>query len=498
VYCLAVLIRRAVKVSLKWVAVKDRRRIAALSQAYTAAVRFFVQLLWAEPGATFSTTTSKRLVRTRLSARYRDQALKQAVEIVASTKKSGRALGVAPGRPFFRGMAVLDAKFVSVEQKEDDEHDLVIRLACLKKGKPLALRSRRTGVLKKWLARPGARLVAGCGLGAGDLLTLWVEFPAPTKRTEGPVLGVDVGVTKLLATSNGQFLGTEFRAVGDKVRRRKPGSKGRQRARRERDDLICASTRRLPWGEFRAVAFEDLAGIKFGKKRGRGRSFRRAMAPWRPPLVEARLTCLAAENGVLAIPVPAPGNSTTCPRCQHRSRKNRNGSAFRCVECAYEDDADLVGALAAKKHGEALLGERMAAWNKACADDTAKRERRQAAAKKRGDMTAEKWRKKRDEALRVEEVQAGVTSATVNTTESFSKGAQLPAARTPRGSAPIRNQASGSAPDEIPEAGDPRGRRRKAAGRCGAEPTARAPSRPQGELPSSSRVLALDGFSDKP
>lgn len=497
-YCSCVLIRRAVKVSLKWVGVRDRRRIAALSQAYTAAVNFFVQLLWKEPGATFSTTTSKRLGRTRLSARYRDQALKQAVEVVASTKKSARALGATPGRPFFRGMAVLDAKFVRVEQKEDEERDLVIRLACLNKGKPLVLRSKRTGVLKKWLAQPGARLVAGCGLGVGDLLTLWVEFPAPAKRTEGPVLGVDVGVTKLLATSDGQFLGTEFRAVRDKVRRRKPGSKGRRRARRERDDLICASTKRLPWSEVRAVAFEDLSGIKFGKKPGRGRTFRRAMAAWRPPLVEARLTCLAAENGVLAIPVPAPGNSTTCPRCQHRSRKNRHGSEFRCVECAYEDDADHVGALAAKKHGEALLGERLAAWNKDCADDATKRERRRAAAKKRGDMTAEKWRKKREQARRVEEVQAETTSATVKTTDTFSKGAQLPAARTPRGSAPIRNQASGGAPDENPEAGDPRGRRRKAAGRRGEEPTARAPSRPQGKLPSSSRVLALDEFPDKP
>lgn len=492
------ILRRAVKVSLKWVGVRDRRRLAALVQAYTAAVNFFVQLLWREPGATFSTATSKRLVRTRLSARYRDQALKQAVEIAASTKKGAQALGVAPGRPFFRGMAILDAKFVKVEQKEGAEHDLVVRLACLNKGKPLVLRSKRTGVLNKWLARPGARLVAGCGLDAGDRLTLWVELPAPAKRTEGPVLGVDVGVTKLLATSDGEFLGSEFRAVRDKVRRRKPGSKGRRRARRERDDLICASTKRLPWSEVRAVAFEDLTGIKFGKKRGRGRTFRRAMAPWRPPLVEARLTCLAAESGVLAIPVPAPGNSTTCPRCQHRSRKNRQGSAFRCLECAYEDDADHVGALAAKKHGEALLGERLATWDKACADDAAKRERRREAAKKRGDMTAEKWRKKREAALRAEEVQAGVTPAIANTTKSFSKGAQLPAARTPSGSAPIRNQASGGAPDENPEAGDPRGRRRKAAGRRGEEPTARAPSRPQGELPSSSRVLALDDFSDKP
>jgi hypothetical protein len=468
-------VRRAVKVSLKWVGPRDRRRLGALVEAYAAAVNFFVKLLWKEPGATFSTATSKRLARTRLSARYRDQALKQATEIVSSTRKSGLALGNTPGRPFFKGMAILDAKFARVEFV-DGELNLAVRLSCLNKGTPLVLRSKRTGMLHKWLAMPGARLVAGCGLTAGELLTLWVEFPAPEIRADGPVLGVDVGVTKLLATSEGEFLGTEFRAVRDKIRRRKPGSKGRRRARRERDDLVCAATKRLPWDRVRAVAFEDLAGIKFGKKPGRGRSFRRAVAPWRPPLAEKRLTCLAVEHGVLAIPVPARGNSTTCLCCGHRSRKNRNGCAFRCVECGHEADADHVGALAAKKHGEAMLAERLTQWQLQCAEDQQKRERRLEAAKRRGAATAEKWRKRREAAFTAQEVQGPEPALESNTS---SEGAQLPAARTPSGHAPIRNQPSGGAPDENPEAGDPLDRR-QAAGRRGEEPIERAPSRPQG------------------
>lgn len=464
-----------------------------MTEAYTAAVNFFVKLLWREPRATFSTSTSKRLARTRLSSRYRDQALKQAVEIVSSTRKSGHALGTTPGRPFFKGMAILDAKFVRIELG-DGEFNLSVRLACLNKGKPLALRSKRTGMLDKWLAMPGARLVAGCGLTSGDLLTLWVEFPAPEVRLEGPVLGVDVGVTKLLATSDGEFLGTEFRAVRDKIRRRKPGSKGRRRARRERDDLVCATTKRLPWDHVRAVAFEDLTGIKFGKKPGRSRSFRRAVAPWRPPLVEKRLTCLAVEQGVLAIPVPARGNSTTCPRCEHRSRKNRRGCSFRCVQCHHEADADHVGALAAKRHGEVMLSEHLAAWDRQCAADQEKRARRVEAAKRRGAETAEKWRKRREAAAAAQEVKGAEIGPETGTS---SNGAQLPAARTPRGCAPTRNQPSGGAPDENPEAGDPIDRR-QAAGRRGEEPVERAPPRPQGKLPSCTRVLALDVFSDKP
>jgi hypothetical protein len=397
VYCSAAQFRRAVKISLKWVGIRDRRRLAALLEAYRGAVNFFIRQLWKDPQASFCTGTSKRLVRTRLSARYRDQALKQAVETVAATRKSAKALGVTPRRPVFRGQAILDAKFAQVvlHPERSAEHDLVVRLSCLQKGKRLVLKSKRTRVLNRWLAFPTAQGVHGCALGDGDLLTIWVSFTAPAKRETGAVLGVDVGVTKLLATSEGAFLGRELRAVRDKVRRRRPGSRGRRRARRERDQLICAAVKGLPWERLRAVAFEDLGGIKCGKKPGRGRTFRRAMAAWRPPLVAQRLTCLAQEHGVLDVLVPPRGNSTTCLECGHRARGNRQGCVFRCLTCGFEADADTVGAIASARHGIRLLDGRLQAWTEQCAQDQAQRERRRAAAKRRGEAQAAKHRARR-------------------------------------------------------------------------------------------------------
>lgn len=499
-------LRRSVKVSLESVGVRDRRRLTALLQAYRAGVNFFVRLLWSDPTLRFSTATSKRLEHTRLSARYRDQALKQAVEIVSSTKKSARESGVQPDRPFFRGMAILDAKFVRFEPG-DREHDLVVSLACLKKGQPLRLRTKKTRVLKKWLALAGARLIVGCGLTDGDLLTLWIEVPAPVVRAEGPVLGIDVGVSKLLATSEGEFLGTDFRAVRDKIRRRRPGSKGRRRARRERDDLICHATKRLPWQHVRVVAFENLAGIKRGKKAGRGRSFRRAVAAWRATLVEQRIRCLAADHGVLAIPVPAWGNSITCPQCRRRDKANRSGDVFRCVSCGLVDDSDHVGALAAQKHGERLLADALARHEQERYVAEQKVEQRKISAKRRGQATAEKWRKLRERAASTPAREGAATER--ESTELSSRGAQSPAARTRAGSSPIRDQTRGGAPEnarafaraeENPEGGRPRRSRSKAAGRPGEEPV-RADVRQHLEdncQVGRNRVLALDEFSDKP
>src|SRR5262249_52269940 len=150
----------------------------------------------------------------------------------------------------------------------------------------------------------------------------------------------------------------------------------------------------------------------------------------------------------LALRVPARGNSTTCPSCRFRTRKNRRRDLFHCVECGHTDDADHVGALAAKRHGEDLYAEGLAAWEKQCSEAEVARERRKAAAKKRGLATAEKWRRKREaEATGHLEERRRETSSEKQ--GSSIRGAQSPAARIPSGFAPIRDRTCGGAPENV-------------------------------------------------
>src|SRR5439155_25042629 len=90
-----------------------------------------------------------------------------------------------------------------------------------------------------------------------------------------------------------------------------------------------------------------------------------------------------------------------------------------------------------------------------------------------------------------------------------SRGSQSPAARTRRGSSPVRDHARGGAPENVralarakenPEGEDPRGSRLQAAGRRGEEPPTVDPRQDPGATAklSFNRVLALDEFSDKP
>jgi putative transposase len=56
------------------------------------------------------------------------------------------------------------------------------------------------------------------------------------------------------------------------------------------------------------------------------------------------------------IAVPPHNTSRTCPACEHVSGDNRQTQAkFACVECGYENNADVVGAINVLERGQRFL-----------------------------------------------------------------------------------------------------------------------------------------------
>ena len=334
--------RRAFPVTLKFATARKRRAICALLQAYRAAINFYIAALWENPGK-LNAETLARLSDTRLSERYKSQALKQALEIVVSTKRSAKALGKRVSTPTFKGSATLDAKFVSVEAGRGI-FDLVVRLSCLASGHRLTLPTKRTKPLNKWLSVPGAKLVQGASLSENQLV-LWVDIPEQATKSQGKVLGIDIGVNKLVSDSDGNHYGTDFKSVRDKIRRRKPRSKARYQAFKERDNLINRSLNQLPWTDLMVVGVERLHDMKRGKRKGRGKTFRKAIAPWTYRQVLTRIEHKAQENRVRLVEVDPANTSRTCPTCSAARKENRRGEHFKCLSCGYMADADTVGAL---------------------------------------------------------------------------------------------------------------------------------------------------------
>lgn len=333
--------RRACKVTLGFATATKRCAIRALLQSYRVAVNFYISSLWKNPGG-LDKDTLARLENSRLSERYKSQALKQAIETVVGTKRSAIALGKVAKCPVFHGSAVLDAKFVTVESGRGS-FDIVVKISTLCKGKRITIPTRRTAVINKWQAR-GGELVQGCALSNSGIV-LWVNLPDAPDRVGGASVGLDIGVNKLLSDSNGNHYGTEFKSVRDKVRRRQPGSNGRRRALRERDQYINRTINQLPWQALSVVAVENLHDMKRCKIHTRGKSFRKAMAPWTYRKVLTRIEQKAQENRVRLVRVDPRNTSRTCPICSTVSKLSRVGERFDCVACGYKADADTVGAI---------------------------------------------------------------------------------------------------------------------------------------------------------
>jgi putative transposase len=334
--------RRACKVTLKYITARKQRQVNALIQSYRSAVNFYIKSFWDVRGK-LDKETLARLRDSRLSERYKQAALKQAFDIVIATKKSAKVLGKHCEVPIFNGKIILDQRHIATEDG-NGSFDLVLKLAALAKGHRITLPTKHTAMTRKWLSVPNAKFIQGCALSETGI-TLWVSIPEQPLKQEGRVLGIDLGVNKLISDSDGNHYGRDFKAIRDKIRRKKPCSKAKHRALKERENYICRIVNQLPWQDLKVIGFEDLIGIKTGKQKNRGKDFRKAMAPWIVRRVAGRIECKAQENRVRPVKNNPANTSRTCPQCSLVSKENRKGEKFQCVSCGYKGDADTVGAL---------------------------------------------------------------------------------------------------------------------------------------------------------
>lgn len=214
-----------------------------------------------------------------------------------------------------------------------------------------------------------------------------VEQAVPTATS---AIGVDLGVTRFATLSDGTFVAplNSFkrhqvrlrryqRAMSRKIKFSKNWQKAKRRVQdihtrigNARRDFLHKTTTAISKSHA-MVAIEDLqvrnmsksakgnaekAGKNVAAKSGLNKSildqgwfeFRRQL--------EYKLNWL----GGMLVAVPAHHTSQTCPACGHVSKQNRQTQAkFVCVDCGYENNADVVGALnvLARGHRVAACGE---------------------------------------------------------------------------------------------------------------------------------------------
>jgi putative transposase len=339
---------RAVKLTLELASDSKKQKIRALLGRYRSCVNRYIEIIWVH-GGTLDKATHALVPSGHLSERQRAHALKQALAIISATRRSQKALGKKSNHPpKFKGSMTVSDAIAELTKATSGLFSHWLHLSTLRAYKRISIPVNATRVLDDWLSKPLARLKGGCTIGEdskGVFAIVWVELPDLPPKEKGKKIGIDIGMNKLLATSDGEFLGEETGDVCDKVRRRKLGSKGKRRARIYRTQYFNEVVKQINFDNLKLIALEDLKGIKTGKKPNRGKRFRKIIAPWTATSVLRRIAAKAQENRVRCIQVEPRYTSQTCLMCEYKDAKNRNNEKFKCLKCGFEDDADHVGSV---------------------------------------------------------------------------------------------------------------------------------------------------------
>lgn len=93
-----------------------------------------------------------------------------------------------------------------------------------------------------------------------------------------------------------------------------------------------------------------------GKKVGQKSGLNRSILDQGWGLFRRQLDYKVAWNGGMLLAIPPHHTSQLCPACGHVSKDNRKVQAsFRCVDCGYENHADVVGAINILERGHRFL-----------------------------------------------------------------------------------------------------------------------------------------------
>jgi len=203
---------------------------------------------------------------------------------------------------------------------------------------------------------------------------------------KGAAVGIDMGIARFATLSDGSYLeplnsfkqhqqrlARYQRAMSRKVQFSKNWTKAKARVQRihnrianVRKDFVHKASTKISQNHA-MVAIEDLQ-IRNMSKSARGTSdqpgkkvkqksgLNRSILDQGWGEFRRQLEYKTQWRGGFVIAVPAQYTSQECPCCHHVSQDNRHTQAqFVCVECGFEENADLIGAINILARGHSVL-----------------------------------------------------------------------------------------------------------------------------------------------
>ena len=307
---------------------------------YVKVVNYFIAFFWSTKNFTAALAdkfiTNRAVKRFGITARLAQCAAKQAKETVRSQRERQRQTMPC----LRRKVATLDSRFVTITPFRGGAFDLALRFMS---GLPKLIIPLHWTAHTERLRAQGWRLGTSIRLGLdGD--RVWVELifeqERPALRTEGTVLGIDRGLNKAFACSDGQVVGgADFKA---EIKAR---DKRDKTAHHHSQTELFRRLKQLQLEGVKTIVLEDLRLIKRGKRGKFPRRLNRLLSFWLTARAVQWLACRCEELGIRLLFVSPYKTSQRCSHCGKIDKRSRCGERFKCVSCGYETDADYNASL---------------------------------------------------------------------------------------------------------------------------------------------------------
>ena len=222
-------VKRSSKTSLKFASREKRETLNEIQDEYTRVVNIFIDEFFDKELA--KKDLKKEITNAPeswLSARMRQCAAREALSLCDGAKKKAKKIDAEAVKPVHRGKKMtLSSQCARVEQgKNSFDLWLVIHSVGRKIKLYIPLKKHRHfNFFSDWEMSSSVTIHR-------EYVMFSFEKESGEKRTEGKLIGIDVGINHLLALSYGSLYGSEVKPLIEIIKRKKQGSKAYKRAKK--------------------------------------------------------------------------------------------------------------------------------------------------------------------------------------------------------------------------------------------------------------------------